>query len=246
LLLAGLLAVVMPMKKSFAQDGPLQAKSFERTITRTVGAKYLLALPKGYEPQTSARWPLLIFLHGAGERGTDLKKVAVHGPPKLIQAGKELPFIVVSPQCPDNARWEEDVVLGLLDEMVGRYRVDTNRVYLTGLSMGGFGTWAMGAKHPQRFAAIAPICGGGEVIDIYLSSPARQKALRSLGVWAFHGGKDPVVPLAESERMMAALKRAGCTDTKLTVYPEAGHDSWTEAYNNPALYEWFLKHDRSN
>jgi predicted peptidase len=245
LLLASLLALSLPMKKAFAQDGPLQAKSFATTLSHAVKASYLLYLPKDYASQPEARWPLILFLHGAGERGSDLKKVAVHGPPKLIQAGRAFPFIVVSPQCPDNQRWEENVVLGLLDEVIAQYRVDTNRVYLTGLSMGGFGSWSVGAKNPERFAALAPICGGGEVIDLYLAPAAKQKALRSLGVWAFHGAKDPVVPLAESERMMAALKRAGCTDTKLTVYPDAGHDAWTETYNNPELYEWFLKHDRS-
>jgi predicted peptidase len=245
-ILATAAAVVLPMKKAIAQDGPLQARSFETTLTNQVGLRYLLSLPKAYEEKARSRWPLLLFLHGAGERGADLKKVAVHGPPKLIQAGWEFPFIVVSPQCPDHGRWEEAVLLALLDDLQARHRVDTNRVYLTGLSMGGFGTWALGAKHPERFAAIAPICGGGEVIDLYLTTPARQKALRSLGVWAFHGGKDPVVPLAESERMGAAFKRGGCTDLKLTVYPEAGHDSWTAAYQGQELYDWFLKHKRGD
>ena len=148
------------------------------------------------------------------------------------------------PQCPEDERWSDEVILGLLDELISKYRVDTNRIYLTGLSMGGFGTWSLGTRHPERFAAIAPICGGGEVIDVLLSTKTKAEALKSLGVWAFHGAKDPVVALAESERMVAALKRAGATDVRLTVYPEAGHDSWTATYEDPKLYEWFLSHRR--
>jgi predicted peptidase len=136
------------------------------------------------------------------------------------------------------------VVLGLLNEITGKYAVDTNRIYLTGLSMGGFGTWDLGLTHPEKFAAIVPICGGGQMIAVLLSSHDNGQALRSLGVWAFHGGKDPVVPLEESQRMVDALKKAGVQDVKLTVYPEAQHDSWTETYNNPELYDWLLKHER--
>jgi predicted peptidase len=98
--------------------------------------------------------------------------------------------------------------------------------------------------HPERFAAIAPVCGGGNVIDLYITQETRGDQLRSLGVWAFHGGKDDAVNPNESKRMVEALKSYGCSDVQLTIYPEAGHDSWTEAYNNPALYEWFLKHTR--
>jgi predicted peptidase len=187
----------------------------------------------------------MLFLHGAGERGTDLQKVKVHGPPKIVESRPEFPFILVSPQCPDDERWSNDVLLGLLDEVIAQHRVDTNRVYLTGLSMGGFGTWSLAVQHPERFAAVAPICGGGEIIDVLLAPPARTADLKPIGVWAFHGAKDPVVQLDESERMVRALRKLGMKDVELTVYPEAGHDSWTEAYQNPKLYEWFLKHARS-
>ncbi len=109
--------------------------------------------------------------------------------------------------------------------------------------MGGYGTWRLGLMYPERFAAIAPICGGGDILSVLLSSQ-KAEAIKSLGVWAFHGEQDPVVPVAESERMVTALKRLGCDDVKLTVYPNAQHDSWTETYNNPQLYEWFLQHRR--
>jgi predicted peptidase len=159
-----------------------------------------------------------------------------------VKTHPEFPFIVVSPQCPEGEIWSKELLLALLDEVVRTRAVDTNRVYLTGLSMGGYGTWNLGLSHPERFAAIVPICGGGEMISILLAHD--EKALKSLGVWAFHGGKDPVVPVEESQRMVQLLKRRGVTDVKLTIYPEAGHDSWTEAYNDPELYKWLLAHQR--
>jgi predicted peptidase len=170
--------------------------------------------------------------------------VAIHGPPKLVKQGKEFPFIIIAPQCPEGDRWHEDALLELLDRVTHEYAVDTNRVYLTGLSMGGFGTWKLGIAHPEKFAAIVPICGGGETIDVLLAGRERGAALKSLPIWAFHGAKDPVVPVTESERMVNALKKAGVKEVKLTVYPEAQHDSWTETYNNPELYEWLAKQSR--
>ena len=151
---------------------------------------------------------------------------------------------MVSPQCPEGQRWDNDVVLALLDEVTERYRVDRGRVYLTGLSMGGFGTWSLGLAHPERFAAIAPICGGGDPLALLLADPKKVNALKTLPVWAFHGAKDPVVKLEESQRMVDTLKKFGCKEVELKVYPEAQHDSWTETYNNPKLYDWFLAHRR--
>ena len=223
---------------------PQQARTLKRKVTKPVTAEYLIYLPKDYNARSKTRWPLILFLHGAGERGTNLSKVAAHGPPKLVKQARDLPFIIVSPQCPAGQRWDNDVLLALLDEVEGKYNTDKSRVYLTGLSMGGYGTWSLGLSHPERFAAIAPICGGGDLIALLLADPKKAAVLKSLGVWAFHGGKDPVVPLAESERMIDTLKRTGCKDVELTVYPEAQHDSWTETYNNPRLYDWFLAHQR--
>jgi len=215
---------------------------FEKTVKAQVS--YLLFLPKGYDPKAAKRWPLILFLHGAGERGTNIWRVAIHGPPKNVSTLPDFPFIVVSPQCPEGQIWSREPLLALLDDVIAKYAVDTKRVYLTGLSMGGYGTWDLGLWHPERFAAIVPICGGGQIISVLLAGRDRGAALRSLGVWAFHGGKDPVVPLEESQRMVDALKKAGVEDVHLTVYPEAGHDSWTETYKNPKLYDWLLKHER--
>ena len=219
-------------------------KQFQFTKTLSAQVNYLLFLPKGYDANADKRWPLMLFLHGVGERGTDLWKVATHGPPKNVATNPDFPFILVSPQCPDHQIWSRDVLLGLLDDIIANYAVDTNRVYLTGLSMGGYGTWDLGLTHPERFAAIVPICGGGELITMMLSSGDQRRALMNLGIWAFHGGKDPLVPLTESQRMVDVAKKLGLPDVKLTVFPDAGHDSWTEAYNTPELYEWLLKHHR--
>jgi predicted peptidase len=221
-----------------------QSRSFRTEITRTVEAQYLLFLPADYEEDRSKRWPLILFLHGAGERGTNLAQVARHGPPRIVERQPDFPFVVVSPQCPPGQRWDSEVLLALLDHVEREYRIDRRRVYLTGLSMGGYGTWHLGLSHPERFAAIAPICGGGDPIVLLLGDPRRRKTLQSLPVWAFHGARDPVVPLQESERMVNTLRQLGATNVQFTVYPEAQHDSWTETYDNPRLYEWFLEHRR--
>ncbi|MEX2044855.1 MAG: prolyl oligopeptidase family serine peptidase [Opitutus sp.] len=225
---------------------------FERTTTVTLGYKYLMALPEDYGSDAGKRWPLLLFLHGSGERGDDIWLVAKHGPPKLLRESQAGPaarmlaehFIVVSPQCPKGVWWDTDTLLALLDEIIAKHRVDPARVYLTGLSMGGYGAWELGTAHPERFAAMVPICGGGNFLTAYGSSIAKREALRSLGIWAFHGAKDETVPLEESERMVAVMKRFEVADVRLTIHPEAKHDSWTETYANPDLYDWMLGHVR--
>jgi predicted peptidase len=224
---------------------PQMAKEFQ--FSKTVAAKvnYLLFLPSDYQAQSAKRWPLILFLHGAGERGGDVWKVATHGPPKNVTGQPEFPFIVVSPQCPEGQIWSNDILLGLLDEILKTYSVDTTRVYLTGLSMGGYGSWSLGLAYPEKFAAIVPISGGGELITVLLSSHEKTQALKTLGIWAFHGAKDPVVPVEESQRMVGVVKKFGVEDVKFTVYPEAGHDAWTETYNNPELYNWLLTHRRT-
>jgi predicted peptidase len=212
--------------------GDQKSCKLDRTVR--VALDYLLHLPKDYEQRDS--WPLLLFLHGAGERGNDLELVKKHGPPKLIESGKQFPFIVVSPQCPAGRWWQPQELTALLDEIVEKYRVDRDRVYVTGLSMGGFGTWALAAYSPDRFAALAPICGGGEA---YWT-----REIAHVPVWAFHGAKDPVVPVERSEKMIAAMQEHGAAAAKLTVYPDAAHDAWTETYNRPDFYDWLLEQKR--
>jgi predicted peptidase len=222
------------MASDSAQPGAQHSQAFEKTITKTLRSGYLLFLPEGYGNKKQA-WPLMLFLHGAGERGSDLEKVKLHGPPKMVENGKDFPFIIVSPQCPKDDWWNEklELLTNLLDDIVARYDVDRERIYLTGLSMGGYGTWALASKYPDRFAAIAPICGGGRRFMAH--------RLKDLPVWAFHGAKDEVVPVRESVEMVNAVKAYG-GNARLTVYPDAGHDSWTETYNNQELYDWLLEH----
>ena len=216
-------------------SGDQQEKSFEKEITVKVKLSYLLFLPEGYE-KSDKSWPMILFLHGAGESGNDLSKVKKHGPPKIVENKKDFPFIVVSPQSPGRG-WNPDALNALLTDVLANYRVDQDRVYLTGLSMGGFGTWTLAAEHPGRFAAIIPICGGGNAADA--------KKLKNLPIWVFHGAKDTTVRPAASEAMVNALKEAGASEVKYTVYPNAGHDSWTVTYDNPEVYKWLLEHKRS-
>lgn len=236
-LTASLLAATLSLAVHGVQaqePGSQSSQAFEKQITKTLSMNYLLYLPKEYGKDKEVKWPLILFLHGSGESGKDLEKVKVHGPPKLVAAGKEFPFIIVSPQSPGGG-WNTEVLGAMLDDLQQKYAVDTDRVYLTGLSMGGFGTWDMALAYPDRFAAIAPICGGGQ--------PRRVRRIRSIPAWVFHGAKDTTVPIKEGQDMVDALKAAG-GDVKFTIYPEAGHDSWTVTYDNPELYTWFLQHKR--
>jgi predicted peptidase len=205
---------------------------------------YLLFLPKDYAAQSGPEWPLILFLHGAGERGDDVGLVALAGPPKIARERPDFPFVVVSPQCPKGQSWDTKTVLALLDQVQATHRIDRRRVYVTGLSMGGYATWRLAALHPERFAAAVPICGGGEMLDLLLARREKPAAYKSLGIWAFHGAKDTTVPLNESERMVEHFRKVGVTDIKLSVDPAAGHDSWTKAYADPQLYDWMLAHRR--
>jgi len=219
------------------QEGQ-HAQTFEKEITKNLSCKYLLFLPEDYG-QEQKRWPLILFLHGAGERGDDLNKVKVHGPPKIVETRKDFPFIVVSPQCPEDDWWTKktEVLINLLDDIVARYDVDTERIYLTGLSMGGYGSWALASEYPDRFAAVVPICGGGNrIMSIFL---------KDMPIWAFHGAKDSVVPVEESKDLVEAINARG-GNAKLTIYPDANHDSWTETYNNQEVYDWLLEHRRAS
>jgi predicted peptidase len=218
---------------------PLQMKSqqtamyFKVEVRKhvTLETNFLLYLPDGYDPK-GGPWPLLLFLHGAGETGDMLEFVKKYGPPKMIEHGYKFPFIVVSPQCPDDQVWSVEVLDMLLNEMERRYRVDAGRVYVTGLSMGGTAAWKLAAAYPGRFAAIVPVSGQAD--------PADAPKIKDMPVWVFHGAKDDIHPPQESQNMVNALKALG-SPVKFTLYPDAGHDSWTEAYNNPELWEWLVE-----
>ena len=210
-------------------------RTLRKKITKRVGCGYLLFLPRDYKP-TGKRWPLILFLHGSGERGDDLERVKKHGVAKVVEQRPDFSFIVVSPQCPAEDWWSGDVLAALLDEVEAKYHVDKKRVYLTGLSMGGFGTWNLAMEQPHRFAAIVPVCGRGNPLLVH--------RIKHLPIWVFHGAKDKIVPLANSVDLVRALRKCGAKP-KFTIYPDAAHDSWTRTYENPRLYEWMLKFSRS-
>lgn len=235
--IAALIVSVIVLSTGFAaadapQAGQQQPAQVQRQLD--VSMKYLLYLPEDYDQQE--RWPLLLFLHGGGERGDDLELLKMHGPPKLAAAGKQFPMIIVSPQCPPDERWQSVTLLALLDDLSEKYNVDEDRIYLTGISMGGFGLWALAFDAPDRFAALAPICGGGET---YWA-----KSIKHIPAWAFHGELDDGVPVRRSQEMVDALTAAG-GDPKLTIFPGVGHISWPTVYDDPEFYEWLLEQKRA-
>lgn len=199
--------------------------------------RYLLYLPNGYYEETDRRWPLVLSLHGRGMRGDDINMVRKEGLAVRLDADDNYPFIAISPQCPLSHEWPDLVgTLGrLVDDAVANLPVDPERVYLTGLSMGSRGGWLLAVDQPERFAALALICGRIPTPDFL----ERVGVLKAKPIWVFHGAKDPVVPVENSEKIVATLRAAG-GEPKLTIYPEADHDSWTAAYKTPELYEWLL------
>jgi predicted peptidase len=245
LALTVLLTACTSMKPpAHSSNASLSAATFDWKINRAGELKYLLYLPPGYDETRDKRWSLMLFLHGAGERGDDVQRVAVHGPLSLVNQGTNFPLIIVAPLCPADESWDNQPLLKFLDHVTEKYAVDTNRVYLTGLSLGGYGAWKLGLTHPERFAALAPICGGVSLIDLYLVKTDRGEAVKRLPIWAFHGAKDDLFSPDESARAINALRQHGGRELKLTIYPEANHNSWTETYKNPELYEWLLKQSR--
>jgi len=199
-------------------------------------AKYVLFVPHGYKDD--AEFPLILFLHGAGEReGGSKQPVEVGIGPAVKKEEKSFPFFVLIPRCkgaPNN--WLADGAdaqraLAMLAEVQKDYKIDPKRVYLTGLSMGGYGTWSLAAKHPDKWAAIVPVCGKG--------NPADGEKIKHIPCWAFHGDKDTAVKVEGSRDMIAAMKKAG-GEPKYTEYPGVGHNSWDMAYGTKELYDWLL------
>lgn len=233
--LVGSLTAAAWADPSASGDSKQSAESFSRIIPKQVTGRYLLYLPRDYQTDQSRRWPVILFLHGAGERGNDLKKVKKHGPPKLIENGRQFPAIIVSPQCPAKQWWNVTELTALLDHIAENYRVDDRRIYLTGLSMGGYGSWALAASEPDRFAAVAPICGGGD--------PDQAAKLKSLPIRAYHGSADQTVKPDQSRQMVDAVNKAGGNAT-LTIYQGVGHDSWSRTYDDPEFWKWLFQQRR--
>lgn len=196
---------------------------------------YLADLPQGYDADPGKRWPLILFLHGGDQHGHNLKLVRQIGLAHLMAQGKQIPAVVISPQCPWGEQWRTQVLSQLLDEVCAKYRIDPDRIYLTGLSMGGDGTWDLALADPKRFAAIIPIAGESDFADA-----AR---IKDIPTWAFEGQKDDIVPPSEVIGMVDAIRQAG-GHPHLTLFPTVGHDSWNEAYDMDALYTWLLAQKR--
>lgn len=196
---------------------------------------YLLFKSKSQQAVKDGKYPLMIFLHGSGERGEDLELVKKHGPPKIVETDDSFPFYLISPQMPANASWKPERIMACIEEVLESNPIDRSRIYLTGLSMGGYGTWRTAFAYPDFFAALAPICGGDE------QDAEKVALIKDVPVWAFHGDADMVVPEKGTAAIIAALKQVN-SQTKYTVYPGVGHDSWTATYDNPDLYKWMLSH----
>jgi predicted peptidase len=200
---------------------------------------YVVYVPRDYTRKTP--WPVILFLHGRGERGDNGLSQTEVGIGRALRLHPErFPCLVVMPQAPMGGDWSgapSELALKALEEVVRKYRGDRSRLYLTGLSMGGFGAFAIAAAHPDRFAAVAPICGGGE-------PEMMARALRSMPIWVFHGGADEVVPPQRSREMVGAIRAAGSRALRYTEYPDVGHNSWDAAYGDADLIAWMLAQRR--
>ena len=235
--LAALIFGIVPASAGLRAEQPLAAGQHPQAALDAEGYQFQLFLPPGVAEagrKGAARWPLMMFLHGSGERGSDVAKVKVHGPPKIADRDPNFPFILVSPLLPTDQDWDLAKLDRILDEVIRKLPVDPQRIYLTGLSRGGHATWRWAAAEPSRFAAIAAVAGRGD--------PASACALKDLPAWALHGDRDDVVPPEGSFAMARAIRACGGQASRLTIYPDLGHNAWDPAYDDPALYLWFLSH----
>jgi predicted peptidase len=224
-----------PIGSQHAYSITLQSTSANGAAA-SLDLNYLLYLPDDYGQDSQRRWPLILFLHGAGQRGDDVEKVAQLGLPDLLNTRLKLPALVVSPQLPSGAYWNDYVndLEALLDQMMAKYAIDPKRVYVTGFSMGGYGTWALGLNSPDRFAALAPVAGGWD------ASAANLCALKAVPVWVLHGANDEMVVPSASEEMVKALQACG-GNVRFTLLPKTTHAAAaTVAYLQPGFFDWLL------
>jgi predicted peptidase len=200
---------------------------------------YVVYVPRNYEK--GKKLPVILFLHGAGERGNDGLKQSEVGLGRAVRMHPErYPALVVMPQCPEKQWWDAKggkAALKAMEEVIEKYDGDRSRLYLTGLSMGGYGSWTIAADKPELFAAVAPVCGGGD-------PKAMAERLKSLPLWVFHGDADQAVPVARSREMVEAIRAAGSTVLKYTEMPGVGHNSWDAAYENPEFATWLFAQQR--
>jgi len=202
-----------------------------------INLQYMLVLPAEYSRSDHA-WPMILFLHGGSGRGQNLDLVKSYGPPLIAEEQKDFPFIVLAPQCPEGETWttKADILAALLDDIKKRYQIDQDRVYLTGTSMGGNGTWNLLCQHPEYFAAAIPMAANQTLPSVW---PER---LIAMPIWVFHGDKDDICPIEGDEAMIEALRARGAIP-RFTVLPGEGHYI-SGIYKNRDLYDWFLTNTR--
>ena len=198
--------------------------------------RYLVAEPKQRDVM-EAELPLLVFLHGRGEIGGDIANVKIHGPLKAADSLDSFPFLVVAPHWPIDQRWQASSVLAVVDDVLRRWPIDRDRIYITGFSLGGHGSWETAAARPDLFAAVAPISG--------FADPQYACHLKNLPIWSFHGVEDSVVGMEGTQTMVDAVRACG-GKPGMTLYPDLGHDAWTRTYADPLFYDWLLSHARSD
>jgi poly(3-hydroxybutyrate) depolymerase len=209
------------------------ARTFNRYIQRGQSCLYWITLPKGYEKEEK-KWPMIIYLHPSSLQGHDLSMIGTPIPPNVDEIRNDFPFVVLTPQCPDEYdAWPSDLVVELVDEMVKQYNVDARRVYVTGFSLGGRGTWSVAVDHPEVFAAIAPVAGS-------YGHPERISRIKDVPVWVFHGDSDRLLPIDPVRDMVQDLKDSG-GNVRFTIYEGAGHGIAGRVYRAKELYEWLLK-----
>lgn len=259
--LAAAIAALLAAPASGQSAQEVQTGFLDRTVTvagRTY--PYQVYVPREYAAAGERRFPVILFLHGAGERGADgLAQTEVGLGPALRRRPSRYPAIVVFPQAPQDSAWTgraAEAAMAALDRTEAEFRTDPERVYLTGISMGGHGTWYLAYRHPERFAAIAPVCGfvrrmfgGREVTAVPASDgepfEALARRLASVPTWIFHGEADPVVPVEESRRAAAALEAAG-GNVRYSELPGVGHNAWDPAYASPGFTDWLFAQRRAS
>jgi len=220
-----------------------RAETLIQQIPRVVHLNYLIHVPQTAQQDPLNKQPLILYLHGAEERGDDIDQIKPVGLPDVVEREEDFPFITVSPQCPQDTWWVEltDALDALLVQVISKQPVDLNRIYLTGTGMGGFGTWYWASRYPDRFAAIAPVSGGGPP---YHGFPEKVCVLKNVPVWAFHGEQDDTVPLEDAQTLVDTLKSCG-GNVRFTIGPGSRHETWERTYANPDMYGWFLEHKRT-
>ncbi len=254
----GWVALTVVLGVSLGHSAEDRSALFEKRVYKDTQGKtlpYRLLIPENYDPKK--QYPLVVFLHGIGECGTDNEKQLIHGVKTFAQPEyrRKYPCFVLAPQCPLGALWvrgdlnlnlarhkmpaEPSAPMRLLLELIPalqkEFRIDPKRLYVTGMSLGGFGTWDLLCRRPDWFAAAAPVCGGAD--------EEQAPKIARIPIWVFHGAKDDVVKPTWSRNMVAALRKAG-GKPKYTEYPDVGHNAWDRAYKDPELYAWLFAQKR--